>query len=99
MPSPVTTASAPHDGARRFGRRGSRASRCCDLLAHVGDVEVRDRACAREQAVAASGSSVWTWILSVVAVADDQNRVPKLLEPAMKRRWSRSVPVTAKLVQ
>ena len=36
-----------------------------DLLAHVGDVDVRDVVPAANSAIAASGESVWTWILSV----------------------------------
>ena len=99
MPSPVTTASAPHT-APASARRARRSSRSLDLLAHVGDVEVRDRAGAGEQRGGALGVVGVDVDLERRRVADDEHRVADLLERARRSgACSRPVPVTAKFVQ
>ena len=76
-----------------------RSSRSQDLLAHVGHVEMGDRADSANSAVAASGSSVWTWTFSVVWSPTTSTESPSRSSAATNRRCSSPVPVTAKLVQ
>ena len=82
MPSPETTASTP---------QASIASRTrivrCSTCSCMSATSSRDTSPASSKsAVARSGSSVWTWTLSVCGVADDEHRVAEALEPGDPRR-------------
>ena len=77
-PSVAGSSDSDRPPARRpVARPASRPARSCRRC-RCG----RPSATPANSAVAASGSSVWTWIFSVVRVADDQHRVAEPLELA-----------------
>ena len=89
-----------HGDAPRSARPAAARVALGDLLAHVGDVELRDLAGAVEERHRGLGLVGVDVDLERRLVADDQDRVAELLERGDERAARRGpMPVTMKLVQ
>ena len=87
------------DDAAGCGRLGEPLRALRDLLVHVGDVEARDGAAPAKSPVARSGSSVWTWTLSVRWSPTTSTESPIASSASIQAVGSSPSPVTAKFVQ